>query len=415
MGAALAKRTDTMGGAIGQEVEDSPFQFGHSMGRSPLGGGWANSGLGFDAVEQCALPDCSEEVPRLDEIFGEGFVDDYGGLVGDVAEVTGLSMQLLNDCPVPFLIDELDAHIDGAHGLEDGLAQAIADVQESAFYEGDGSIDCDENALDAVADRWDRIEVSLEILRATNAICIGLQGLEYVKNAEMLAKLVADLMTLNAEQQLLESGKRVEAAAAAVDSAWNDACWSIAKVGGTAVVDLVLPEAIAVSVPALIALTGPVSGPVIAVAAVVGAALVWNAVSEDWGPDIGAVHQTLSEQNASFGVATEIATADAAASGMKAGPAHLGRLSTAVSLALDAAQSVVAVDSLRKVSEAIEATKAEFAEFDAKWNEILKQIRAVLTFANQMHFAGVKVADMIGEKQLQLDGLNSIYGDQLYA
>ena len=374
--------------------------------------------LGSNA-DQCALAEgCDKDVPPVDDLFWEGFADEYAALQADIVAVTTRAMTLQAEIPSVDHQALLDYHLEGVFGLEEDLCTAVATAQAgSAYAEGD-EVDVDDASVDAALDVWDRMEVALDILREHNGLYAATLAQDLAAKYEQLATLAGVVVESGVDRSMREAGQRTQAALEAFTDSWTIAAASLAKIPADIAVDLAVGAAITAAVPTILGaagLTGTLPAVVVALAIAGTASLAWNAVTDPWGPDVSGLEDNVNSANGWVDIGSDSAAIDHAGAEFKATAERTGNVSLWLTVVLDMTAAGHAIAGAYEASAAWEAFKVEHAKLEQLWTDAVVLLGGFVRFAEQMKSGAAMLGAEISRRRGAIDALEAVYGPALYA
>lgn len=366
--------------------------------------------------EQCALVDgCDASVPTLDEIFWDGFPDEHGGLIGDLASVTGRSMELQAQVP-PDMSENLEYHIQGAFDLDDALALSIESIQGEAYFEGE-EVKFSQEAYEEVMELWDRLEISLDILREHNGILARVLAMDLAGQLATLSELAAALVEAGVERSMAQAGADLDAKAKALQESWKPVVGSIAKLPADVAVDAAVGQAILIGVPAVLGFVG-VSGtlPAVVVAAAIafGGSMIWDAISGSWGADVGELGEKINDVNGHIDLGADATAIKNVGEGFAKSADDVGKMSTAVTVVMDLVSIGHAIEGAYTAKSDFDAFVASYGELEKLWGEATTLLGGLINFADGMRAAVAGLSDEINEADVKIRELEGVFGEGLY-
>lgn len=373
--------------------------------------------LGSNA-DQCAqLEGCDGDVPPLDEVFWDGFADEYAALQADISQVTSRSIELQSQIASADHAAILDHHVDGAFALEEALARAVSAAQAgSAFGEGE-TVDVDDVAVESAHDLWDRMEVALDVLREHNGLYTAVLAQNLAGILEEFSTLAAVVLESGLERSLEEAAVQTQEELARFQDAWKVAGTSVAKIPADILVDAAVGATITATVPIVLGAAG-VTGtlPAVAVALLIagGASVAWNAVTDSWGTDVSSLEDGVTQANGMFDIGADSAAIDHVGDGFKATAESAGKISTGITVLMDLAATGHAIDGIYEAAAAWESFKSEHAKLETLWQEAAVIFGGFVRFSEEMKVATLLLGDEVRRRRQAIDEVESIYGDGLY-
>jgi hypothetical protein len=348
---------------------------------------------------------------------GRGFTDEHGGLLGDLTEVTGRAMELQPTLD-PEPAGMLDYHIDRCFSLDEHLAQQITDAQSGAYYEEDQSVACDEAAVDAALDAWDRLEVALDILREYNGAYAAVNAADLANQLAMFASIAAALLESGVERSMQAAAIEAQETFQAFQDAWKLVATSLAKVPADVLADMATGAAVEAAIPLVLGGLGLSAGatlPAIAVAAaiVIAAGAITDRVTDGWAPDLDGFADGVSGLNGDLDFGADVSAIDQVGAGFKSAAEKAGTVTTGITVLTDLAAAGVALDGVSQAEAAWLAFQEKHQKLQKLWSDANTLMQNILRFAGQMRAGTQRLEATVRQHAEAIRSLEANYGEGL--
>lgn len=338
-------------------------------------------------------------------------------MVCDISQVTSRAMDLQGQLPSAEHAAILDYHIEGIYGLEACLAGAISTAQAGSTYGGAAGLDVDEAGVDVVLELLERLDVALDLLREHNGMYAAVLAHDLTEKLTQLSLLAQVVVESGLERSIAEVGKEMQERLAAFELSWKVAALSVAKLPADLAVDVAVGATISAAVPLVLGaagLTGAI--PAVAIAAIIAAAAAhgWSVATESWGPNVGALQESVAKTNGYVDVAADSMAIETVEAGMRSAARSIGQVSMGITGLLDLVSIGIAIEGIAEASEAWEAFKRNDARMRALWGQYKELFGNFLRFGEMTEAARSQLGAKLGDSQLNIQQLESSYGGALY-